>query len=324
MNKVLPIGSLDLNETKLDSAPICMVLLSAYNGEQFISDQIKSIINQDGVKTYITVRDDGSKDKTLDIILSLQKEYPARINVIKGNNKGIHASFLELMQCIHNDESDYVAFSDQDDIWDHDKLIIAISSLEKEDASFYSCASRLVDERGSEIGTTTSNIGKYSFYMLGNSKILTPGAQGCTMVVRNNLFHQVIRRGVPAEYGHDTWIPVIAYCLGESIYDPNPHMSYRQHNNSWTGNRKNRMKQLIKEARQYFVGLSRYKPLAKDVLEKFSDSLSQEDREVISCIASDDLGFINRIQHLEKLKFGKYGWKENFIFKFYYILGFIK
>ena len=316
MNKVISSNNTIIN-TKIKKE--CKVLLSAYNGEKFIKEQIDSIINQNGVDVRLVIRDDGSTDRTVSIIEGLQTIYPNCIELKKGNNVGIHRSFRELF--LETDSSDYIAFADQDDCWDNNKLIVAISSMEKYNCDFYSCSARLVNENMEMIGDTNCNKAKYSYYMRGNSKLLTPGAQGCTIVLSKKAWEILKNRNYPDYYGHDTWLTVASYYLFDCLYDTTSYMSYRQHNNSATGNRTHKVKQFLIRIKQYSNGLSRYKQLANDIISSFSIDLSNDDMKVINAIWANETRMIDRIRNIKKYRFGKYGFLENWIYHLYYISG---
>ena len=307
--------ALSTDVSKLENR--CTVLMSTYNGHEFIERQIISILNQKNVLVHLVVRDDGSNDETVSIIERISKDNPGLITLFKGTNKGIHRSFRELI--LEANSSDFISFADQDDVWDLDKLEIAIKEMKKHNSHFYSCSSRLVDECLKETESTTADEAVYGFYMKGNSKILTPGCQGCTMVITNELRNLLIERKIPDYYGHDTWITIVAYYIANSIYDPVPHMSYRQHNNSWTGNRTKKVKQKIIETRFFIKGLKRYKPLANDVLSRYSDFLSETDKIVLSAIGGNRMSIAERFKALITYKFGKKGTLSNIVFSVYYL-----
>ena len=97
------------------------VLMSTYNGEKYICEQIDSIIAQDcGYKgianVKLLIRDDGSSDKTREILESYASKYPEIIRWYHGGNKGVIKSFFDLLEN-SDDEADYYAFADQDDNW---------------------------------------------------------------------------------------------------------------------------------------------------------------------------------------------------------------
>ena len=94
------------------------ILMSTYNGEKYVDEQIRSILKQSFTDFTIYIRDDCSTDGTLKI-LNKYKETP-NVVVIEGqNNLGSNRSFLSLLE---NIQSDYYMFSDQDDVWLPDKI----------------------------------------------------------------------------------------------------------------------------------------------------------------------------------------------------------
>ena len=99
--------------------PSVCVLMSTYNGEQFIREQLESICSQNGVNVTLLIRDDGSKDNTLSILKSFEEKIPMRV-ITDGENLGPGNSFMELVY--QAGDFDFYAFSDQDDIWKNNKL----------------------------------------------------------------------------------------------------------------------------------------------------------------------------------------------------------
>lgn len=296
----------------------CLILLSSYNGEKYIEDQIQSIFDQKGVIVNILVRDDGSKDNTLPILKAISAQHPNALSIIEGNNVGIHNSFAELIQ-LAPAGYDYYAFSDQDDIWDTDKIFSAIKVLTKFDVPFYCGCARLVDSVRTPLNITTSNPKTFKYYMSTSHKVMTPGVQGCTMVLKNNFFAE-IRGNYPREYGHDTWIPIIASYFYGCVYDEVPRMSYRQHDASWTGNRGKKFTQLKVDIRYYFKGLSRYTHLAQDLLARYKCNLNMYDLGYLSGLANKE-SFTGRIKLLNRYRYSKDTILKTLIFWGYYLFG---
>lgn len=114
-------------------------------GYYFAIDKILREGNYDIVHVRLYIRDDGSSDRTTDILASYQEHKNVKIE--KGNNLGFAKSFLTALdEC---DEADYYAFSDQDDVWEKNKLSTAIEILEEESQStplLYCSALQRVDE----------------------------------------------------------------------------------------------------------------------------------------------------------------------------------
>ena len=105
------------------------VIMSTYNGERFIKEQLDSILNQTYKNLEIVVRDDGSKDGTVQIVKEYMKTYP-NIVLHEGENLGFIKSFFELLNLV---EADYYSYADQDDVWMENKVELAVNSLEQLD-----------------------------------------------------------------------------------------------------------------------------------------------------------------------------------------------
>ena len=295
----------------------CLVLLSAYNGKQYIEEQIESIVKQKGVELDILVRDDGSKDDTVAIVEKIKASHSHHIRIIKGENVGIHNSFAELVE-MAPDGYDYYLFADQDDIWDDNKVYIAISMIKYYNVPFYWGCARLVDNKGRILNKTTSNPKIFDFYMNSEHKVMTPGVQGCTMVMSASFFKIIKESGFPEKYGHDTWIPIVANYLCGGVYDSVPRMNYRQHDSSWTGNRSKKIKQIKTDLRYFFMGLSRHFELANDILLRYKNKLTEEEIGYLSGLA-DRGTFFERVKNINRYHYAKDSSLKTFVFRMYYL-----
>ena len=108
------------------------ILLSTYNGEKYIKKQLESLFQQEYEEFKVIIRDDGSTDKTVEIIHGFQLKYPEKIELYQGENVGWKKSFQWLI--LNAGNADYYSFCDQDDIWGKKKLKHAVEELEKVDA----------------------------------------------------------------------------------------------------------------------------------------------------------------------------------------------
>lgn len=104
------------------------VLLSSYNGENYIREQLDSILNQEGVEIQLLIRDDGSTDGTRSILAEYEQQWN-NISVIYGMNVGVISSFFLLLE--QAGEYPYIAFADQDDVWLKQKLKRAVERIEQ-------------------------------------------------------------------------------------------------------------------------------------------------------------------------------------------------
>lgn len=105
------------------------VLLSTYNGETYLAEQLDSILAQKEVNVKLLIRDDGSIDETTEILRTYASVHE-NIRYFCGENCGVVASYFRLFECA-DPEVDFYAFADQDDVWDADKLSIACQKLEE-------------------------------------------------------------------------------------------------------------------------------------------------------------------------------------------------
>ena len=106
------------------------VLLSSYNGEKYIREQLDSILAQEGVNIQLLIRDDGSTDGTNSILTEYEQRCD-NISVIYGINVGVIQSFFLLLE--QAGSYPYIALADQDDVWLKQKLKRAIEKIKKEE-----------------------------------------------------------------------------------------------------------------------------------------------------------------------------------------------
>ena len=220
------------------SRPRVLVLLAAYNGSRWIRQQVDSILAQDDVDVRLVIRDDASTDKTRWVLKHFGDD--ARVGVVCAPKWGGAAArnFLSLMEENPATGCDYVAFADQDDIWNRDKLVRACRMLDASTAGGYSSATVAAWEDGRKrvlepAGTPTA------------SDFLLEGAgQGCTFVLRPDLYER-IRRFLTTHgsltrqlHYHDWMVYALARTWGLPwCFDAQPSMQYRQHAGNDTGAR---------------------------------------------------------------------------------------
>lgn len=216
----------------MESKKKIIVLMSTYNGEKYLKEQIESIINQKDVNVELIVRDDGSSDKTIDILDYYSKTY-SFISWYNGGNLGPAQSFLDLIK--NAPDSDYYAFSDQDDVWDNDKLIIAINQLSELDSNkpnLYYSNLKIVDQN---LNFYRDSHNREMYSKNKYSCLVENLCTGCTAVF-NKKAKDIVKLHLP-EYCtmHDTWIYMVCKIFGNCIYDKKPHICYRQHQDNVVG-----------------------------------------------------------------------------------------
>lgn len=258
------------------------ILLSSYNGEKYIRQQLDSIFNQEGLELHCLVRDDGSTDNTLDVLYEYQNKYD-KLEVIRGHNIGYKASFMKLMD--KSGEYDFYAFADQDDVWLPSKILKAteqISDVGGESPVMYHSNCTLVD----------SNLNYIA--MLHTKDIITPSSKvkalvqgfvhGCTMVFNYDARNLILKYNPKKETAHDFWIPLIFVYLGKIIYDKESYILYRQHSDNVFGNHSS-IQTIFKGMKMRYLDKSFYSDIVNEVLNGYGDYLKSEDSEILNEIS---------------------------------------
>jgi glycosyltransferase involved in cell wall biosynthesis len=222
--------------------PHVAVLLGAYKGEDFISDQLKSIFSQThkNISLWVSVDSDNPNHETdpfYQFLVNYQKNLGDRtrqITILKGPCQGSNRNFLSLV-CNEEIQADYFAYADQDDIWHPDKIARALSHLQKyspEIPSLYCSRTALVDKNGQSIGLSPLFKKKPDF---ANALVQSLGG-GNTMMF-NKTTREVLKSiGAVDIVCHDWWTYLVVSAMeGAVIYDPIPCLDYRQHDNNLVG-----------------------------------------------------------------------------------------
>lgn len=256
-----------------------VVLMSAYNGESYLQEQLDSILAQKDVVVRIIVRDDGSSDKTAEILTSYV-EGKSPVTFIKGNNKGAAKSFMYLVRTCET-ESHYYAFSDQDDVWENDKLITAVRALEMDNFTdtplMYCSRLTIVDENLNYLGLTRVPRKPLSF----SNALVETVTTGGTLLLNREAFELLRNSPMGNIVMHDSWAYLIISAFGRIRYDDSPKILYRQHSSNVIGGRhgfgerwKLRLEKLVDTH-------NNFREQAIDFLNNYEDHLSSHKKYII-------------------------------------------
>ena len=215
--------------------PKVAVLMAVFEGARFLAEQLSSIQDQSHGNVEVWVSRDCDRK---DVSAVLEKHAPAfgvnRFFVLEGPKQGCAANFFSL---IFNPEiqADYFAYSDQDDVWERDKLSRAITALKDVFGiipALYGSRSRLIDENGRNLGLSPFHGRPPSFRNALVQNIMS----GHTMVM-NRLARELMRASdVTDAPCHDWWTYLlVAGAGGRVLYDIRPSVRYRQHAGNLTG-----------------------------------------------------------------------------------------
>lgn len=267
--------------------PKVLVLLSSYNGERYLQEQIDSILNQKDVNVFVLVRDDGSTDNTLNLLRQMVTCNPLRLKLVEGKNVGCTKSFVELMRMASTFKEfvpDYYAFSDQDDVWLPNKLshsINALPILNETKPQLFSADSIMVDSQLNKIPVKKRRY-KFSF----GEALVCNASGGHTQVFNKKLLLEAIRVDFPPIILHDWWIYCVCQALeGDFVCETTPLLFYRQHTNNVVGSR-NRSKSLWRKVKDIIssanTGLSY--SLALALFDGYKSLLSGEKYQILKLV----------------------------------------
>lgn len=233
------------------------ILMSTYNGEKYLREQIDSIVSQTHTNWKLIVRDDGSTDKTIDIINNYKQKYPEKIILIEDNrgNLGYKNSFFLLL---FHTKSSYVMFADQDDCWHKSKIEVMLLEIIKREAKnkiepYLVCCNL-------EICNENSKIIEPSYYKHVNLKpgranesiLLASQLHGCAFLFNKYLVDECkqlsdenILLSNFSLNGHDSFIAVICVIIGEVYLIEDVLVKHRIHNRNLVGFSESKKKSLL-------------------------------------------------------------------------------
>lgn len=218
-------------------SPLISIALCTYNGEKFLAEQLDSIVNQTYKNIEIIAVDDCSTDRTLTILQKYASK-DARVKVYSNKtNKGYSKNFeYAISLCT----GDYIAVSDQDDIWVSDKLELLINKIRINDDLLVHSNSLLVDENGKNLNKTSFD--KHSRYQGDDPRAL---ALFNIFLGHSLLFkHELIPFAfpIPQHSTYDAWLGFVATNKGRMCVLDKVTTLFRQHNTNsskkWEGNTK--------------------------------------------------------------------------------------
>ena len=206
--------------------PRVAILMSTYNGEKYLDEQIHSILTQKGdFQIDLWVRDDCSTDSTRSILQKYQEE--RKLQWYTGDNLGPARSFMDLINKYKG--YDYYAFADQDDYWLPGKIQAAVNAIkDKKGKQLYFSNAELVD---CDLKCLGRNVYKKSPRLDFETLCCAGGILGCTTVFNAELAVAVQKKELPQKIiMHDFYMDELCLALGGSITgDLNVYMKYRQH-----------------------------------------------------------------------------------------------
>ncbi len=225
------------------------VAMATYNGEKHIEEQLKTILNQLGSEDEMIVSDDGSTDKTLEIVRSFKDK---RIKVFDGPKNGVKQNFGN---AISKCSGKYIFLADQDDIWLDNKVAVVLETFRKERCT---CVVHDAEVFDSKTGKT---LYKSFFRWRGSRKgiwknIWKNSYIGCCMAFTSDMKKRFLPIPDDVEM-HDQWIGIICEKFGKSVFLPEVLLRYRRHDGNQTDMKPYKIRKMI--ANRFFLVFEYYR-----------------------------------------------------------------
>lgn len=199
------------------------VCMATYNGEKYLKEQVDSILEQLGPEDELVVSDDGSSDRTVEILHSYHDN---RIRVVENKGrKGVTGNFEN---AIRESKGEYIFLSDQDDVWEPHKVEESLKYLLTYDCVLHDA--QIVDE-----SLRNKNKTLFSELILKKgilSNLIRNRFTGCCMAFRREVLRYVLPIPQTGKFYHDNWIGLMVLTKGKVCYLEKTLIKFRRHSDN--------------------------------------------------------------------------------------------
>lgn len=285
------------------------ILMSTYNGQQFLAEQIRSIQDQSYTDWTLFIRDDGSSDNTKEILKDFERQ-DSRIHLIdsdKSDNLGVIKSFHKL---VNHDRADYYFFSDQDDVWLPNKLELSLKEAQNYLADLPLMVYMDLKVVNQDLEIMTESMVKSQSHHANTELVqeLTENTVTGGVAMINHALAEMWQE-TDDILMHDWYLALLASAFGNLVFIDQPGELYRQHSDNVLGARtlSKRFKKWIRPYILFAVYWDLIKNSQKQASHLLQMPLSQSNRELIEAFVTImDKPMLERFRILRK-----YGLRKN-------------
>lgn len=285
------------------------ILMSTYNGQQFLAEQIRSIQDQSYTDWTLFIRDDGSSDNTKEILKDFEHQ-DSRIHLIdsdKSDNLGVIKSFHKL---VNHDRADYYFFSDQDDVWLPNKLELSLKEAQNYLADLPLMVYMDLKVVNQDLEIMTESMVKSQSHHANTELVqeLTENTVTGGVAMINHALAEMWQE-TDDILMHDWYLALLASAFGNLVFIDQPGELYRQHSDNVLGARtlSKRFKKWIRPHILFAVYWDLIKNSQKQARHLLQMPLSQSNRELIEAFVTImDKPMLERFRILRK-----YGLRKN-------------
>ena len=233
-----------------------IILMATYNGENFIEEQLDSVLDQSFTDFSLFAGDDGSTDGTRKILERYKEKLSDRVNLFYNEYPvGVRKNFLNLLSSAL-DKAEYFMFCDQDDVWDKDKIKLTLKTMKVMEKRYGKKTPLLVytdlsicDEKLTVISPSMRKASGFDNINSLARLLVENKVTGNTVMINSALARLALR--TPVEElaqnieGHDRYLALLACCTGRTAYIDIPLVRYRQHSKNLLGAKKSFLKEAL-------------------------------------------------------------------------------
>ena len=295
------------------------ILMSTYNGEQYLREQLDSIVALEGFdRICVLIRDDGSTDHTRQILHDYENQYG--FEVLYETNIGVNASIYRLLEK-SSANCRYFAICDQDDVWLPNKMKIALAALSQEPINLpclFASLSDIVDSNLRHLGYSVYPKRGATYY----NALIQNIAAGHTQVFNSSMKKLLLDANIESAHVVDWWIYLTASAFGKVIFYPKCTVLHRQHGNNAVGYSLHPWAKFIKRLRWIFTGKGN--AISKQILSfytSYKEFLPPEYRKETERYLKFGNNLFTRIYYALTCKVYRQQPLENILFKLLYVIG---
>ncbi|MCR4796206.1 MAG: glycosyltransferase family 2 protein [Ruminococcus sp.] len=221
------------------------VLLATYNSENYVGELLDSLLDQTFQDFVCYVHDDGSKDKTLDVVREYSSKNPGKFIILDYPSTGSSkANFLSMLKYV---KEPYAMFCDHDDVWCSDKIEVSYKSMLKMEQKYpetpVMCFGdmKVVDSHLKEMYPSFFRYTGLDPHRTELRQLLVENVvAGCTVIMNKKLYDAVLKlKSYDNIQMHDLWVALVASAIGKIYYIDKGLLLYRQHESNVVGAEKN-------------------------------------------------------------------------------------
>lgn len=278
------------------------IALCTFNGERFLQEQLDSYIQQTRLPDEVIICDDGSTDRTIEILERWAETVPFEVRIFHNEkNLGYAQNFVKATSLC---TKDIIFLSDQDDIWMPQKLDVMTRLFEEDPELLHVVSDGLIiDEDRNSHEVRCSDLDPRAKYLesvafCGDASLENFNFRGCASAFRSSL--KTYYLPIPEGWEHDIWLwLLIPFFGGKYRFIPNTFMEYRRHQNSVTGTIESLRKGMERKIAIYHWNIAEQYWAWESKIASFSERLhtfpdSPKKKEILEKIRQNHRHFPNR------------------------------